>query len=124
MLEHLFSEQNELTDNADVKPRTNKRRKTDSPAVQDFDDDDGAYYANFQGKKAKGGTGYAGDQKEDVSSDGFPTPTWLIRSSILDKSKPKLPNVPKMKRLENSSLPYVYISPICIERAVVGQATT
>lgn len=71
MLEQLFSEQTqeqtqELLENKD-KARSSKRRKTDS--TPDLDDDDTVYYASVQGSKKRGGTGYAGDQKEDVSSD-------------------------------------------------------
>lgn len=73
MLEQLFSEQGQQsTDNQDHKARNNKRRKMDvtsnSTPAQDIDDDDDVYYANIKGKKAKGGVGYAGDQREDVSA--------------------------------------------------------
>lgn len=65
MLEQLFSEQNqEPTETREYKARTFKRRKTD---IHDHDDDDGVYYANVHNSKKKGGIGYAGDQKEDVS---------------------------------------------------------
>jgi len=68
MLEHLFSEQiQELPEGKDHKARSSKRRKTDS--TPDLDDDDTVYYASVQGGKKRGGTGYAGDQKEDVSSN-------------------------------------------------------
>jgi hypothetical protein len=72
MLEQLFSEQTqeqtqELQESKDHKARSSKRRKTDS--TPDLDDDDTVYYASVQGSKKRGGTGYAGDQKEDVSFD-------------------------------------------------------
>lgn len=72
MLEQLFSEQTqdqiqELLESKDNKTRSSKRRKTDS--TLDLDDDDTVYYASVQGGKKRGGTGYAGEQKEDVSSD-------------------------------------------------------
>jgi hypothetical protein len=73
MLEQWFSEQGqESTDNQDHKARTSKKRKMDatsnSTSAQDLDDDDDVYYANVQGRKNKGGVGYAGDQREDVSA--------------------------------------------------------
>jgi hypothetical protein len=72
MLEQMFSEQSqEPSDVPDHKARNNKRRKmdvtTNSTPVHDIDDEDDVYYASVQGKKSKGGVGYAGDQKEDVS---------------------------------------------------------
>ncbi|TFK75935.1 hypothetical protein BDN72DRAFT_786105 [Pluteus cervinus] len=64
MLEQIFAEQtSESSRAAEATPRTTKRRKTAQPD----DDDDYAYAGVPQGKKAKGGTGYAGDQKEDLS---------------------------------------------------------
>ena len=73
MLEHMFSEQSqECISDQEHKARNSKRRKMDVPTShtpnQDGDDDDEVYYANVQGKKAKGGIGYAGDQREDVSA--------------------------------------------------------
>ncbi|KAH7914317.1 hypothetical protein BJ138DRAFT_1144039 [Hygrophoropsis aurantiaca] len=74
MLEKTFAEQREhTTTEPSQKPKTNKRRKVDSPAASstptgDDDDDDNFYTAVApSGKKAKGGTGYAGDQREDTS---------------------------------------------------------
>lgn len=67
MLEQLFNEQNhDQFDITDSSIRNNKRRKTDG-TVLDVDDEDALYYLNVPGKKAKGGTGYAGDVTEDVS---------------------------------------------------------
>lgn len=73
MLEQLFTEQTqENYDKKECSTRTTKRRKTEQNSTPDNDEDDGVYYAgihsSLQGKKAKGGTGYAGDQKEDVST--------------------------------------------------------
>lgn len=71
MLEQLFSETQEqaqdFLESKDHKVRSSKRRKTDS--TPDLDDDDTVYYASIQGGKKRGGTGYAGEQKEDVSFD-------------------------------------------------------
>ncbi|TFK43556.1 hypothetical protein BDQ12DRAFT_675170 [Crucibulum laeve] len=70
MLEQLFSEQTqESSESKEPSTRNKKRRKTDTPTAVDLDDDDDTYYgANVPaGKKAKGGTGYAGDLKEDNS---------------------------------------------------------
>lgn len=65
------------------KSRNSKRRKTDIPLPAHIgghastpdgdDDDDDSYYSPFgrKGSKAKGGTGYAGDQKEDVGNLSF-----------------------------------------------------
>ncbi|KAG7449236.1 uncharacterized protein BT62DRAFT_964259 [Guyanagaster necrorhizus] len=66
MLEQMFVDQiNETTHNKESKPRSSKRRKP-NPG-KDLDDDDDIYYTPVGGKRAKGGTGYAGDQKEDNS---------------------------------------------------------
>jgi hypothetical protein len=72
MLEQMFSEQSqEYSSDQDSKVRNSKRRKINVPtnqsSIRDLDDDDDVYYANVAGKKAKGGIGYAGDQREDVS---------------------------------------------------------
>jgi hypothetical protein len=68
MLEQMFAEQNkEPMENKEHKARVSKRRKTDF--TNDLDEDDGVYYGTMQGSKKKGGIGYAGDQKEDVSPD-------------------------------------------------------
>ncbi|KAL0579537.1 hypothetical protein V5O48_002466 [Marasmius crinis-equi] len=66
MIEQMFSEQNgESAENNKDKSRTTKRRKTDT--VADPDDEDDVYYGAVKGKKQKGGIGYAGNQKEDNS---------------------------------------------------------
>ena len=83
MLEQLFNEQNyEPVDNNDNKARVSKRRKTNS--TRDIDDDDGVYYAVLQGNKKKGGVGYAGDQKEDVSwrSLRYVNPMLIVPSTL------------------------------------------
>jgi hypothetical protein len=72
MLEQLFSEQTQeqtqdYLESKDHRARSFKRRKTE--ATPDIDDDDTVYYASVQGGKKRGGTGYAGDQKEDVCCD-------------------------------------------------------
>ena len=74
MLEQLFNAQDqEQLEASESSIRNSKRRKTDGSAY-DGDDDDVPYYANAIGKKAKGGTGYAGDVTEDVSLSSMPLP--------------------------------------------------
>ncbi|KAH7929485.1 ubiquitin conjugating enzyme family protein [Leucogyrophana mollusca] len=72
MLEKTFAEQRQQSaGEQNQKPKANKRRKVDSPASSTptgEDDEEEAFYMSLpQGKKAKGGTGYAGDQREDIS---------------------------------------------------------
>jgi len=72
MLEQAFSNQShELVDDHASRAKNNKRRRMDVVLTQkqshDFDDDENVYYLSTPGKKAKGGIGYAGDQREDVS---------------------------------------------------------
>ncbi|EGN93067.1 hypothetical protein SERLA73DRAFT_172419 [Serpula lacrymans var. lacrymans S7.3] len=75
MLETMFAEQRQEAsaeqDQGALKSRTNKRRRVDShsatPSGDDDDDDEPYFLATPHGKKPKGGTGYAGDQREDVS---------------------------------------------------------
>ncbi|KAF7301634.1 Baculoviral IAP repeat-containing protein 6 [Mycena indigotica] len=59
--------QSQSASSPDSKSRNNKRRKTGKVLPKDADDDDDEVYHNVHGtgKRAKGGTGYAGDQKED-----------------------------------------------------------
>lgn len=74
MLEQVYADVlQESVDDQD-KARTTKKRKMDvatsasHPSISGDDDDD-MYWAAMghgKGKKAKGGTGYAGDVKEDV----------------------------------------------------------
>lgn len=73
MLEQLFVEQTQEPEEIkEQSSRTVKRRKTASTPTPDIEEDD-AYYTIVQpGGKKKGGIGYAGDQKEDVSYHGFP----------------------------------------------------
>jgi len=75
MLEQVYTDVlQEPTDDQD-KARTTKKRKMDvatsaSHPSTPGDDDDDMYWgamSHGKGKKAKGGTGYAGDVKEDVS---------------------------------------------------------
>lgn len=79
MLEQVYADIiQEHTDAEDcnLNARTTKRRKINVSAMPshastpDGDDEDDLYYGiivHGKGKKAKGGTGYAGDVKEDVS---------------------------------------------------------
>jgi hypothetical protein len=71
MLEQMFSVQSqESADDGDSRAGNNKRRRTEAPkaqsSAQDPDDEDSVYYVSAPVKNAKGGIGYAGDQKEDV----------------------------------------------------------
>jgi len=65
----MFSEHDtDRTGEKENRVRNSKRRKTNTAGRTDsLDDDDDVYYGAVQGKKQKGGIGYAGDQKEDVS---------------------------------------------------------
>lgn len=71
MLEQLFVEQSQDS----MKPpllsdKNNKKRKVqDVVPVDEMDEDEDMYFSSAaaRGKKAKGGTGYAGAAKEDVS---------------------------------------------------------
>ncbi|KAJ7047391.1 ubiquitin conjugating enzyme family protein [Mycena alexandri] len=72
MLEQMFTEQTHESSAAAQDPKTrgsSKRRKTGKMFSKDTDDDDDEAYYNLgpSGKRAKGGVGYAGDQKEDNS---------------------------------------------------------
>lgn len=74
MLEQMFLEQVRDAGSSSTsrgKPDSNsKKRKagtTSTPQPIDVDDDDDVYYARAKGKKARGGVGYAGDLREDVS---------------------------------------------------------
>jgi hypothetical protein len=80
-LEQMFSEQSQDSNAAqDSKTRNSKRRKTGKLLPKDDDDDDDNYYniSGPSGKRAKGGVGYAGDQKEDVSAFLFDAATGSI----------------------------------------------
>lgn len=76
MLETMFIEQRrQLGDEQSQgasKAKTTKKRKMDlhshSSPINGDDEEDDAYYMSLPvGKKARGGTGYAGDGREDVS---------------------------------------------------------
>jgi hypothetical protein len=70
LIEQMFTEQDtEHKEAKEPQSRTTKRRKINTAARSEStpDDDDDMYYGPVQGKKQKGGIGYAGDQKEDVS---------------------------------------------------------
>ncbi|KAI6119391.1 ubiquitin conjugating enzyme family protein [Pisolithus croceorrhizus] len=73
MLEATFAEQRQqLICNGNQGPqrsKSNKKRKLHAHSTPTGDDEESdSYYASFSmGRKAKGGTGYAGDQREDTS---------------------------------------------------------
>ncbi|KAF8195914.1 hypothetical protein K438DRAFT_1826732 [Mycena galopus ATCC 62051] len=70
MLEQLFAEQSQESKAVQDpnKARNTKRRKTGKLFSKDADDDeDDEYLSSPGGKRAKGGIGYAGDQKEDTT---------------------------------------------------------
>jgi hypothetical protein len=73
MLESTFAEQRQQpSEESSQTTKTNKRRKTNlhssSSTPKGDDDDDDSYYMSLPvGKKSKGGIGYAGEVKEDVS---------------------------------------------------------
>lgn len=76
MLEITFVEQRrqlgEEQSSGSSRTKSSKKRKVDHlplpPISNGDDDDDDAYYMSLPaGKKARGGTGYAGDGREDVS---------------------------------------------------------
>ena len=78
LLEHVYADViQEAVDDSESTVRTNKRKKTDKESHAsplDADEEDDVYYGsvNFpKGKKAKGGTGYAGNVKEDVGFSSF-----------------------------------------------------
>lgn len=79
MLEQLFSEQirdvgvpRSITENKNTKKRKVGPAGTINPLLDIDDDEDDVYYG-AKGKKAKGGIGYAGNVREDVST--FP---WIM----------------------------------------------
>lgn len=74
MLETMFVEQRrQLGDEQSQgtsRAKSSKKRKMDPhpSIINGDDDDDESYYMSLPvGKKARGGTGYAGDGREDVS---------------------------------------------------------
>lgn len=108
MLEQVYADIiEEHADDERSNARTTKRRKMDvlvtaiHASTPDGDDDDDVYYGavHVKGKKAKGGTGYAGDGKEDVSLI-FPRMknTTQILLRLLGKSKLWPFNARKMRR--------------------------
>ncbi|KAL0949942.1 hypothetical protein HGRIS_009968 [Hohenbuehelia grisea] len=72
MLEQVYFEQTqEPSSSSDSQPRNSKRRKMDTilkvtKLLSTNDDDDDVYYAGSN-KKGKGGIGYAGEVREDMS---------------------------------------------------------
>ncbi|KAF9009093.1 ubiquitin conjugating enzyme family protein [Cyathus striatus] len=72
MIEQMFVEQNqESMEDKEESSRKKRRKTTTNTSLRDLDDDDDMYYASvpgiMQAKKTRGGTGYAGNQKEDHS---------------------------------------------------------
>jgi hypothetical protein len=128
MLEQMWNEQTqEAVEDQDQKTRTHKRRKTattvNSTSIPDGDDDDD-YYPSMQGKKVKGGIGYAGDQKEDVGSISLISVALaLIVIRLPAKWKHKLFRAPRMKKSVACSPRFVYIFRHCIVPAVDRQVT-
>lgn len=73
MLESVYADVlHDSPDSQDIKARATKKRKVDATShasTPDGEDDDTYYGTSIihgKGKKAKGGTGYAGDLREDV----------------------------------------------------------
>ncbi|ESK95974.1 ubiquitin conjugating enzyme family protein [Moniliophthora roreri MCA 2997] len=89
MIEHMFTDQSgegsESSGIKEPKARNSKRRKTDSPAPVDVDEDDDVYYGAVKGKKQKGGIGYAGDQKEDQSGQAEAQAQQLLKDERIGK---------------------------------------
>lgn len=70
MLEQMFVEQTQEGFRINTQPsKTTKKRKARESVVDDMDEDEDTHYGSsiIRGKKPKGGTGYAGASKEDVS---------------------------------------------------------
>lgn len=70
MLEQMFIEQTQEGSRINAQPsKTTKKRKARESVVDDMDEDEDTHYGSsiIRGKKPKGGTGYAGASKEDVS---------------------------------------------------------
>ena len=71
MLQHMFADQTQSGSSPPDGERTKKKRKVEAPEPNEDEDEDD-YYAGppgpgqHRGRKAKGGTGYAGAQREDV----------------------------------------------------------
>jgi hypothetical protein len=87
MLEKLYADQSQEDIDGRNKLGNSKKRKStlnqNTPTVPngpDGEDDDDVYYAAVQSKKGKGGIGYAGDVREDVSHDTseFPVSNGLL----------------------------------------------
>jgi hypothetical protein len=76
-LELVYNEQTTATRTVSPDGSNKKKRKVATVNIPDDDDEDIIAYGHGipKGKKAKGGTGYAGHLKEDVSDeDIFPHP--------------------------------------------------
>jgi hypothetical protein len=114
MLEQAYTDQtSEKIIEAAPKAEPNKKRKADggakSATAPGEDDDDDVYYAGV-GKKARGGIGYAGNVREDVSShltSLISVLTILVR--LLDNWRLKQRSMQKMRRSVLSSLIFTCI---------------
>jgi len=106
MLEQAYADQSQgPAADPGQKSRRSKKRKTEtmaaSAAYSGLDDEDDVYYASV-GKKAKGGVGYAGEQREDVSTGrnlrvlfitifGRCLDNWKLRRSSVIKTRRSAP---------------------------------
>lgn len=97
MVERTLAEQNEDEGKDDA--LSNKRRKTSASGTpQDSDDGNEGSTFSFKFKKmkkqkSKGGIGYAGEQREDVSPSVLHLPVTnsiILPDRIVDNSKPQL----------------------------------
>jgi hypothetical protein len=82
MLEQLFVEQSQDSSKgpSSSADKNNKKRKVqDVVPADEMDEDEDMYYSSAaaRGKKAKGGIGYAGAAKEDVSKVTVNFRSWL-----------------------------------------------
>lgn len=70
MLENLWIEQSQDTPRATGSVEKNTKKRKVQETTDDVDDDEDMYYSATagKGKKPKGGIGYAGAVKEDVSA--------------------------------------------------------
>lgn len=103
MLEATFAEQRQqLTCNGNQGPqrsKSNKKRKLHAHSTPTGDDEESdSYYASFSmGRKAKGGTGYAGDHREDTSGQLEAQAQQLVKDgkigSLLSRIRVYLPSL-------------------------------
>lgn len=96
MLEHLYNQEAVVDESKSTKKRKSTPLSATPSAGTEDDDDD--YQPNPRGgKKAKGGTGYAGNAKEDVRSAS----SFSITDT--DSNPPHLSSLAKLKRSEHST---------------------